>query len=517
MTAARIGAALALCLAARAASADSSAFRIDTVDYIIDGSTMRFVLEKFLGIEIGRQFPDEAALGAYIEEKTQLLRNERIFDVDSSIGYATGEGDPAPVAVTVRAVESRTKLAVPFPKYSNANGLSLAVRYKDVNFLGTMLPLSLDLDYFFAKEKLDLASSFTMLPAILGSTWTLSLSGSASLEHWAFLEPDIALKASSRYPLTLFGLQLGILPSLEYVYENDDHSHDFKASLGESAGFGFIGLGWTAAAATVYEYKYVYPTNARADTVREGLSLSTSIPMARLGDYGTLSLSPSTEVFYKANLPDISLNDTGWTVSASLGAGRVDWVGNFRKGASVALSSSHTLHFLPAAPADAFDFTLNFDGSAFGKFSDVLGLDSRFSAMWIGSWTILGKSSTARNWEPWFRGVVSPIYGDFGCILSLGLPVNFAQGRFFDSSTLDAEVFVEPFIDAGLIRTNPSDDLVTKDNLRACGGVEAIIFPTSARAFVYRLSVAYDLMDYYRTRDFEASKLEIFLGLGLQY
>ncbi len=39
-------------------------------------------------------------------------------------------------------------LAVPLLKYSSSDGISLALRYKDFNFLGTLEPLSISLDYY---------------------------------------------------------------------------------------------------------------------------------------------------------------------------------------------------------------------------------------------------------------------------------------------------------------------------------------------------------------------------------
>jgi hypothetical protein len=44
----------------------------------------------------------------------------------------------ASAVISVYARDSINALAVPFPKYSGSDGLVLAVRYKDFNFLGSM-------------------------------------------------------------------------------------------------------------------------------------------------------------------------------------------------------------------------------------------------------------------------------------------------------------------------------------------------------------------------------------------
>ena len=50
-----------------------------------------------------------------------------------------------------------------------------------------------------------------------------------------------------------------------------------------------------------------------------------------------------------------------------------------------------------------------------------------------------------------------------------------------------------------------------------CAGADIVVFPLKARAFSYRLSAGYDLLDLLETKDIKLSGLELWLGLGLHF
>jgi hypothetical protein len=199
----------------------------------------------------------------------------------------------------------------------------------------------------------------------------------------------------------------------------------------------------------------------------------------------------------------------------ALSLGRVDLEGNFRKGYSAAISATYGYHFLEA-PGDEHDLSFSLDASAFMSLRNIAGLNFRATGRWFADWTLWGQSSSY-DWWDLVRGKSGPGYGDAGLIVNAELPVNFAQGLFFDSPTFEAEVHLNFFVDAGYVRADPSLPLLDDANKVFCGGVDAIVYPAKARAFTYRLSVGYDLNDYLQSRDLKTELLEIWLGLGLHF
>lgn len=75
------------------------AFVLRAVSYSIEGRTREYYLARAADFEIGMTFADRAALDAYLEDRRQLIVNERVIEtveIEATIGGA-GAGGPAPV------------------------------------------------------------------------------------------------------------------------------------------------------------------------------------------------------------------------------------------------------------------------------------------------------------------------------------------------------------------------------------------------------------------------------------
>jgi hypothetical protein len=497
------------------AQAGGPVYTLAAVAYQIEGLLLEFALDKYLGMQSGLAFRNLAALEDYIAEKDRLLKNNRVFEEESFVAW-----EPAPelgkgaVRVLVYAKTGWSALAVPFPKYSDAAGFSLAVRYKDYNFLGTLETLSLAFDYFVTDTELSLLAEFGLLPEFLGSTWNLGLSGALSYKDSRGLAwPDISTSLATSYPLTFIGRDWSLVPVLSYGYEQLYDRHNVKVGATLAYSFGTL-VRWSAGLSTEYAL-------AKATGFSHGwnsrVGLSTGTALASLPYFGALSLAPSTSLYTAYNLGTALLDDAGWTSGASLGFSRVDWTGNLRKGASLSASSAYTLHFIVPAPTDLYDWATTVSTSAFYSWAGLFGINFQAVGRWEGTWTLLGEANGNFNYADRVRGLKTASFGDLGYFYNLELPVNLAQGRFLNAEKLSSEVFFVPFIDGGYIRPGPQAKFLAKADMVFCGGFELVIFPDYARAFTYRLSVGYDLGDYLTTKDFEADKLEIWLGLGLHF
>jgi hypothetical protein len=492
-------------------------YQIEKVIFHIQGITLKPALAQYLDIEIGTKFTSKADLESYITGKERLLRDNRVFDLGSQIVYEIApEGDPRFVKVFVQTKDSWTALAVPFPKYSSTYGLSLALRYKDFNFLGTLNPLNVSLDHYFLNNETDIGASFAIYPRMLGSFWNYSLSGDLTYTPTDGLYIyDFATALSSVYRFPRPDSPWSFTPSFSYNYWKIYTEHLAVATNTLAYSF-YAFLNWTASATTNYTYEYItYPIN----TWMNSLGISTSVPVANLTSKALLTLNPSASVFYTFAIPTFGPSDAGFTLGSSFGYSAIDWIGNFRQGSAISLSTSYTDHLYKPSPTRAYDLLFNLNASAFAQFHNLIGVDFRLTGQWNASWTNLGDTTYSTNidWGTYVRGIKDTLYGDIALIANLQFPINFAQGKFFNWSKMDAEVFLIPFVDAGYVRTSPSHPLWQISDAIFCGGMDMVVFPEYARAYTYRLSVGYNFLDLIQTKAFNLDKLEIWLGIGLHF
>jgi hypothetical protein len=486
------------------------ALSLRRVEVSIDGRTQESALREFLGIDEAMAFSDEAALAAYVASLDRKLKNERIFDTASNARYELADGGASAV-ISIYVRDSINALAVPFPKYSGSEGLSLAVRYKDFNFLGSMEPLSITGDYYFDGPELNVGTEFSLPFSLWGGAWDSSLSADASIAEGVDPIPNVNAALSSSWQARWLGLSWSYGPAFSYAYLRASDRHTLAASAKLTAAFP---LSFGLSAYLQPSYTYVYEDEGLS-TLKATLGVNASFALAELPWVGALSYKPTAQLYLTALSPLYAADDLAAVAGQAFSIGRVDLAGNFRHGYSANISANYGYHFLEA-PGDGHDLTLSLDASAFYSLANTVGINLRATGRWFADWTLWGQSSTY-DWWDLVRGKGGAGYGDAGLIVNAELPINFAQGLFFDSPSFEAEVHLNFFVDAGFVRADPSRSLLDEANKVLCGGVDAIVYPAKARAFTYRLSVGYDLNDYVKSRDFKTELLEIWLGLGLHF
>lgn len=109
--------------------------------------TTHAVLAEFVGAP-GAVFESEEDMVEFLAEKRQLLYNMRIF-YDVLYTYELYESGPDmfDADVVFHVSDAKTFLIVPFPKYDSNYGLSLKLKAKDTNFLGTFTNLDANIEY----------------------------------------------------------------------------------------------------------------------------------------------------------------------------------------------------------------------------------------------------------------------------------------------------------------------------------------------------------------------------------
>lgn len=488
---------------------EAGSIRVAEVRYRIDGITRESVLADFLGLEVGLIFADEASLAAFVESLNRKLDNERIFDLSSLVGYELSSDGTASISVV--AVDSLNALAIPLPKYSGADGFSVAVKYKDFNFLGTMEPLSANAEWFVEQGVVTVGGDFSLPFTLAGADWTASMSGDLSLGEGVTMAPNASASASGRWGADWLGLAWSWGPDLTYAYSRAYDRHTLSAAGTLKAAFD-TPFGLSAYFTPSYTIRI---DDAVAHTVKTALGTTASFGLAELPWSGTLSWNPGLQLYAAFDPLDVAAPDLALVADQTVTTGRVDLVGNLRKGYSITARGTWGYHFLLPLE-EAQDLAVTLDGSAFLPIGSVLGCNLRVTGKWFAEWTLWGRSSSY-DWGALVRGGENGLRGDLGAIGNLELPVNFAQGEFFDASMFLAEVHLVPFLDFGFVRTDPALPLSDEGSRVFRGGLDIVVYPAKARAFTYRLSVGYDLADYAATDDFKSELLEIWLGLGLHF
>ena len=408
------------------------------VEYRITGMVSEVALQKYLGIEIGKSFSELSGLESYAGDINRRLRNNRVFDLSSSVTLQIEDppegGGPQPAWLVVDARTSTTAVVVPFPKYSSDYGLSAAIRFKDFNFLGSLNTVTANFDYFFDDKSLELGGDFGLPISALGGDWKL---GTGFDLQWSDtgLDLDGSVSLGATYSLPGLGKGWTLSPATSYEYDRDTLEHTLIVGSGLAYSFTAL-LPWTLTSSSNFVYYYL----DRSDPyLSESLSIATSLKFLDSNILGPFSYSFSVGPYIQGSLPSLGLRDTGFSLSQSLGADRVDWIGNFRKGAGISISESYTYHGIAALPSDRFDMTLALSGRLFLPFSEVVGLNLRILGRWFPDWTYIGETNDF-DWDDEFRGIKSGLRGDAGLVVNLEFPLNLAQGKFFGVEFLSTEV-----------------------------------------------------------------------------
>lgn len=504
----------------------ASSFRIDDVNYVIKGRTQPHALAKLLNIQTGTILDTFQDLRLYTIEKERILKDNRVFAEssrieielppasESSIPFA----DPLSVRLHVYIEDTWTAIAVPLVKYSEADGLSFVLRYKDFNFLGTLNPITVSADYYVTTETLDAGTQFEIYPMAFANTWDTALSASLRYSPTTGIHIyDVSTSIGSAILVRRDGhtSNFTFSPSFSYQYHASDKEHlvmiaqDVKYTFGRR-------LNWNTGLNTAYSFNSI---SAAPHQWQNNVYVDASFPLLRMSEQAAVHLSLRSTLFYNINIAAFSPFDAGLGSTISLGYSAVDWLGNFRRGSTFNLSETLAWYLLQPSPSRPYDLLIDASASFFTSFKNLVGLEGRILGRWNASWTLQGDTSyrTQIEWGTYLRGIKSTLYGDLAVIANLQFPINFAQGRFFNWTKLESEIFFIPFLDAGYVRPSPDQKLWDSSHLYLTGGADIVVFPVYARSFTYRLSVGYNVLDLIKTGVLHSDDLEIWLGIGLHF
>jgi outer membrane protein assembly factor BamA len=440
-------------------------------DFDIAGRTKPHYLELYGEFREGDRIQGKENFDSYLARRTQVLNNQRVLDdTATQIEYFLGdpEDDGAiPVRLLVHVKDAMNFIIVPYPKYDSNDGFSITLKARDYNFLGTMNTLAIDLGY-----KLDNNNK---------SIFSFSI--------------------DSDTPFQAFGLDWNL---------NFDNS--FSLTIGEPLYYENVtGLSVnipTGSIVTTIGFNHYLTINEKSvSTLAYGsteLFASWRIPLGiEVGDFGGLYYSP--RVSGRISYPYSRMDNTRkpvTTLGHSLGFGRVDWIGNLRKGLSASIGNSNSWYFGRSDNAP-LSIRLDVDAAFYWAFNNIIGLTSRLKYRQLWHWS--GKEN---NWYhissagDYLRGVPNnALSAEYMLSLSLDLPVRvlrFWPSEWFNKEGLrffNFEMYFSPFIDLAMVKGSLNDSAITFsfDNMIKTTGLEVIVFPGIIRSIQIRGSLGFNI------------------------
>lgn len=481
---------------------DDALYVIDSWVFVTDGITRDYALNNRLNLYNGEILKGMAALANFISEKTQLLLNERIFE-SARIEYTTGQALPFdseeayPVDLVIYTKDSWNIIALPYPKYDDNSGFSISIKARDYNFLGAMSPLKLDLGYQYDIEG---KSTFSFL-------------------------------LDSNIPFPLFGLIWEIDFDNEFMYRMSAEKPFF---YGNTTGLSvelplkrtIFTIGFSESFFLDKENPQEYQD--RYGRFQEGLYFSSKpyiniyIPTGlKIESMGELVYSQELYAVFNHELPQWPLNDfrkgplLGFT--HSLDFGRVDWIGNFRKGFYASIGSALSYNFY-SKENNIQPLGANMKASAESHFilSDFSGISFR---LMYRQWFF---NEFYRYAGDVLRGFLDKlIFANYMISLNLDFPLRVLQFRPSQwrqdnsfSSVFDFDLHLIPIIDAAFFSSPQTDSYNKAENVHITCGLELVFFPLRWRSLFLRASIGFG-MQLFNPKAPVTN--EIFIGMELYY
>jgi hypothetical protein len=465
---------------------DNTVYVIRGLDFNVTGITQPYFLIVNCEFREGERIQGKENFDRYLARKIQLLNNQRVLDdTATKIEYFQGEAEAdgaIPIRLLIHVKDTMNFMILPYPKYDSNDGFSITLKARDYNFLGTMVPLRIDLGY-----RLDNAErhSFNFMIdsdipfQALGLDWNINFDHIFELAIGDPLYYQNVTGLSVRMPVDLTAVTIGFN---HYLTFNERSGSTFTAPYGATE-----------------------------------LFVSWYIPLGlELGDYGQISYTPwlSGKISYPYEQmnnwqkPEINLGH-------SIGFGRVDWVGNLRKGLSASIGNSNSWYFDRSDDAP-LRIRLDVDAAFYWAFNEIIGFSSRLKYRqqwhWSGlnnAWYRIGGAGD------YIRGVLNnDLRVDYMLSLNLDFPVRvlrFWPSDWWDDDKLRSlnyewvtsgklgyfnfEMFFSPFFDLALAKGSLEGTEITfsLDKLIKTAGLEVIVYPGITRSLLIRGSLGYDL------------------------
>jgi len=473
---------------------ENSIFVINSFSFVINGYTRRYALINKAELIEGEEINGFTNLEKYIQNKTQILYNERVLDsvrIEYSISPAREDGK-YPVNLFIYVKDTWNIVAIPRPQLDSNTGFDITIKARDYNFLGTMSALRVDLGYRHDEKGRDFFEFMfdSDIPVrIFNLNWYINFDHDVSYrpdmeQNWFYCN---ATGLSVDIPFGFTTPNIGF--DIYFIVNEDNSDMDRELyELGES---------------------------------QEGLYISTrpyiswKIPITKIGDYGELAYTPRISAIFNHEVSPwtLSINRKGPFLgfSHALGFGRINWIDNFQQGFTANVYNSFNYDFFKYRNDEyPLSTRLEAKGAAHFKFFNFLGLSTRLMyRQWFNTYT--------ESAGDVLRGIIDKdITTDLMVSLNMDLifkVLRFKPSQWFNWNTrlFDFDLHIGPIVD--LAYSNTISELSELDkNIFITGGFEVIIYPIFFRSLYLRISTAWDFSDISKR-----TPMELFIGTTLHF
>jgi len=480
---------------------DETVYYIRHITFYREGISQPYALRNAAELTEGETLIGKEALVQYVQEKEQLLLNQRaLASVRVEYILAEPDGDGRiPVDLTIYTKDTWNIIALPYFKYDSNTGLEVSAKARDYNFLGILQPLKIDLGYTIDREPLN---------------------------ELDFKQGTLFIELDSNFPFRAFDLNwdLDSDHTFGYTYQ---YGFEYQTSTGLGVSFP---VGFTTLTVKAYQGVYVNEENSSEYKATEGerfadywylsnwLQTDWEIPTGlKVNGLGKLTYTPSARFQYNyrpwGDIGQQRIGPTG-TLSHTLSFGRTDWVGNFRRGHEVSLANSNTYNFYKEI------WSRNITATIMGHYPvfSWLGLSSRLYGVYYFD------DPNTSGAEP-IRGILSSsVTAQYGLYLNTNFSfrlIRFVPSEWFGKKWMalfDFEQQWSPFFDMALVKDPVHGREFSLQNAITTAGLEVVTFPYFMRSFYVRISVGFDIQEALRIKGIPSGDYRsVFIGIGHHY
>ena len=492
-------------------SAFSDTYRIKNAEYDVTGAgfkilgkTREYPLKTKYPLETKRTFEDREALEEYLNDYKNNLESSRLFD-KVELDY---EATPSPskeedfyeVIIRITLQDSHHFIVMPYPKYSSNSGVSLKLKAKDTNFLGSMNTMNTDFNINWNKNELKSSLNFNF---------------------------DFPFKAGPFDAVFVNDYEMS------YFIEEDDNGFEWDTKTGLE-----LSLPYKRISLDIGLYQY---TNRDVGYIEyddqiyftEELEVGLPVKIATLPNFSTVSYKPSISFAWYWDYNGLHKDNDGLygpeiNISQSLSNGKVQWNNFLRKGYDLSIKNGYYYNL----KSKEYDPYVSFEGKFYWNYQandqDIWNHFGICSDLYIvhcfdvpTNREKYGKAIGGR-----LRGILDdPTYfgndDDYGTattaiVANIDLPHNVFEAHLPPVEVLNFNFQFSPFFDMALVYNDRTDRYFSFEDGYYCGGVEFLVTPLRWSSITVRASFGVDLKSAFFVEGIKKNK-EIFIGIGLQY
>lgn len=491
-------------------------FQITSVKYNIQGITRESVLDEGLHIDKQKIFKDQEEFDEYLSWLRGDLDNNRIFK-ETSVQVFYGNRDPStgitPVELLISTTETHNKIVVPYPKINSNTGAQIKVKLRDYNFMGSMQMFDLDFTYnYYTADKpkrhiVGLYTSF-MIPFKVGDYniyWTNTIDVNKTLKKGYKPFINIFSNASVNVPVDKKS-NMNFSVNGSYTHEINKNQY---ASIGTNISYSRsltenLSLGLSESHTLTRNPDYADDTNY----ITNSFGISFPFKIGTIPNFSTVTWTPSGTFAWNWDVKALSQNRLSstrsdmidhpdlkgptFTFGHSIGAGRLEWVGKYKKGFIASFGQFWIYNFHNKNVPQPY-FTLN----------TQLHLPGEHIAFYNRNYWYYSLAGNTTTFAERMRGIKDNdnFISMNMLVMNFDLPIKLLSTDFegwdfpFGSKLkkLDMEVHFSPFLDVALgFNPNTNTNFLIADGYYA-GGFEIIVLPYHMKSVIGRLSFGIDL------------------------